>query len=159
MKLFELNLTDEQLNNFWDKVATSNYGNTCWFWQASTTKDGYGTFRVGMKIIKAHRISYFLHYGTFDDKLYVLHSCDNPACVNPKHLFIGTQFDNMQDMSKKGRCDNKGEKNGRAILNKEDVSKIRELHKSKKYKNKELANMFGVALVTIEKIVANKLWK
>ena len=84
---------------FWSYVKKSN---DCWIWLAYKDKDGYGTFRVGDKKYRAHRISYFLSRGNVPH-LYVCHSCDNPSCVNPDHLWEGTNSENQLDCSKKGR--------------------------------------------------------
>lgn len=85
---------------FWEKVIKTD---CCWMWLASKDPSGYGTILYLGKVHKAHRLSYQLKFGDFDSNLRVLHSCDNPSCVNPSHLFLGTQSDNMQDMVKKGR--------------------------------------------------------
>ena len=78
--------------------------NGCWEWQGSLTNKGYGRIRNGSKNkVAAHRISYMLYIGTLENNLNVLHKCDNPKCVNPMHLFKGTQSDNVIDMYNKGR--------------------------------------------------------
>lgn len=75
----------------------------CWIWTASTRPSGYGQMGVGYKTCHAHRVSWKLHRGLIPKSLCVLHKCDTPACVNPEHLFLGTQKDNIQDAVKKGR--------------------------------------------------------
>lgn len=87
---------------FWPKV---NKTDTCWLWTGARAS-GYGTIGAGGykgKMLSAHRVSYELAYGKFDPKLYVLHKCDVKLCVNPEHLFLGTQQDNVDDMIAKGR--------------------------------------------------------
>lgn len=87
---------------FWDKVAIDR---GCWLWTAGT-RHGYGAISEGGRgspMIMAHRFSWEFHFGPIPDGLGVLHKCDNPPCVNPAHLFLGTQGDNMRDKAVKGR--------------------------------------------------------
>src|ERR1700733_6940291 len=87
---------------FWKKV---NKTKTCWLWTASTLGHGYGQISCNSSgnMIKAHRASYILAYGDIALGKSVLHKCDNPRCVNPKHLFLGTVQDNMKDRNNKNR--------------------------------------------------------
>ena len=75
----------------------------CWVWLLSTIPQGYGHFKVAGKTRRAHRVVWEEFKGPIPERLKVLHTCDNPSCVNPEHLFLGTQADNMQDMKQKGR--------------------------------------------------------
>jgi hypothetical protein len=75
----------------------------CWNWILSKTESGYGTITYKSKYYRAHRFSYMTFVGEIQEGMIVLHSCDNPACVNPEHLSIGTNLDNSRDMVKKGR--------------------------------------------------------
>lgn len=88
---------------FWSKVGRAESG--CWEWQWSVFKQtGYGQFALDSKTpVNAHRMSWELVNGTVPSGLFVLHKCDNRKCVNPEHLFLGNQQDNMEDMAKKGR--------------------------------------------------------
>lgn len=99
---------------FWKKVDQNGpthpvLGTPCWVWTASRFVRGYGALKVddGPKGY-AHRISWELHFGPIPDGLWVLHRCDNPPCVNPAHLFLGTHLDNMADMDAKGRRNHPG---------------------------------------------------
>jgi hypothetical protein len=138
----------------------------CWQW-AGHTRNKYGTLWVDGKGVKANRLAYELyrepipsdknnHYGT----MLVCHKCDNPLCVNPNHLFLGTSKDNMQDMSRKGRQrDQSGEKNSMAVLTWKKVRSIRDLYATGNYLQRELAAMFGVSIMAINNIVNYKRWK
>lgn len=75
----------------------------CWLWMGGLNTDGYGTFHFELRKAPAHRASWEIHCGSVPEGLYVLHKCDVPCCVNPDHLFLGTQKDNIQDCIKKGR--------------------------------------------------------
>jgi len=88
---------------FWRFV---NKTDECWLWQgAKVGQGGYGNFGVDKKHHLAHRVSYELANGPIPDGMWVLHRCDNPPCVNPDHLFLGTRSDNMKDAHQKGRID------------------------------------------------------
>lgn len=88
---------------FWAKV---NKTDTCWLWTGALDSFGYGRiFKPGRKqsYVTAHRYSAMLHFGMFDRRLLALHHCDNPSCVNPDHLYVGTSLDNNRDMVSRGR--------------------------------------------------------
>lgn len=88
---------------FWQKVAKQDDG--CWVWQGARAGHGYGTLKRGERGLTklAHRISWELHFGAIPDGMCVCHHCDEPPCVNPDHLFLGTVKDNVGDMLEKGR--------------------------------------------------------
>lgn len=114
------------LERFWNKVDKDG---DCWEWTAYKHKDR-GMFRVGNRMYNAPRVSYTIANGNFSSNLYVLHTCDNPSCVNPEHLFIGTQDDNMKDMVSKGRQHfHRGIENGRCKTDLETVIEIKKLLK------------------------------
>lgn len=88
---------------FWQKVDKSG---KCWIWTGGRTSTGYGIIGKGKRghgFLKAHRASWIINVGSIPDRLLVLHKCDNPLCVKPDHLFLGTYKDNSQDMVSKGR--------------------------------------------------------
>lgn len=112
-----------RLECFWDKVLPEpNSG--CWLWTGATHHSGHGIFSVNHRTLGAHRWAWIHYRGPIPDGLYVCHKCDVPPCVNPDHLFLGTQLDNLQDMAAKGRgC--LGEKNGRSTLTRDQVIEIK----------------------------------
>lgn len=87
---------------FWKKVKKSNISD-CWIWSGFKNPHGYGGIEIKGGMALAHRVAWELTYGKVPEELYVLHHCDNPTCVNPSHLFLGTQADNIRDMCLKGR--------------------------------------------------------
>lgn len=90
-------------DRFWAKVDKSGGPDACWPWLAAVNGAGYGIIRLRGKNIRAHRVAWELASGQLNDRVHVLHRCDNPPCVNTAHLFTGTHGDNMADMAAKGR--------------------------------------------------------
>lgn len=108
-------------DRFNKNIIFSDNPDDCWIWKGARNSFGYGRFGVpGNSGIYAHRFSYEMHKGKIENKLFVCHSCDNPSCVNPKHLWLGTAKDNIHDMINKNRNASgyKEGKNGKKIKNK-----------------------------------------
>jgi hypothetical protein len=146
---------------FWPKVNKRG-PDDCWEWQASRTPRGYGQIGLGgnAKPIPAHRASYMLAHGRIPDGMHVLHSCDNPACVNPAHLRLGTHAENMRDKVERGRVPKseficRGEGNINAKLNADLVRKAR----SGELSVDEVIEMTGVNRSTVNAAKRGKTWK
>jgi hypothetical protein len=149
-------LKESLWKRFWRKVDI-NGTDDCWEWTASRTDRGYGQIKVLNKVQRAHRIAFLLSGGVLtEEKPQVLHTCDNPACCNPKHLYAGSIQNNMKDRNERGRTQ-KGEKSGTARLHNEDVYKIRELYG--KVSSKEIAVMFGICRAYVYDIVNRRKWR
>ena len=162
-------MNEKQHRNFWKKINIGN-PDECWKWSASKLKAGYGVFKLDGKMQLAHRIMFQIHNSDVDIDIpdptrpgfliSVMHTCDHPWCVNPKHLKLGTQVDNMQDRDRKGRgikghTWNRGEKHGRSKLT---WAKVRDIRQSDKT-SAELAKEYGVNKSTIYRIINNEYWK
>lgn len=128
----------------------------CWEWKASKDKDGYGRFRFSGRSQKASRVAWMLYVGEIPSGMLVCHHCDNPGCVNPAHLFLGTDAANTRDKYDKGRGVT-GEKNGRAKLTVEQVIEIRSKYATGEHQ-RSLAAQYGVAYQHISLIVRRVNW-
>jgi hypothetical protein len=135
--------------------------NGCWLWQggkSGSERYDYGNFKYKGKTQKAHRVSYLLFRGDFPQELDVLHTCDNPECVNPWHLFLGTHTDNMTDMMKKGRGNKPfGTRMAASVLNEQQVLEIRTAYSPGN--GVKLKEKYGVSSTTISKIIHRQSWK
>jgi len=131
--------------------------NGCWEWMTkSKTHDGYGVMIVDGVMRSGHRLSYELFKGLIPEGLLVCHTCDNPSCVNPSHLFLGTAQDNMTDKVNKGRSP-KGEKNASAKLTEEQIRSIKiELNDGGKVTH--IAIKYGMSHGQVSKIKSGKKW-
>jgi len=142
---------------FWSRVAIDPTPKACWMWTASTDANGYGAFSFGGNT-KAHRVAYTLSKGPIPNGLVILHSCDNPRCVNPDHLRAGTQRENVADMDARGRrASTAGEKHGRSKLTEPDVLAIR-ARAADGERADVLASEYGVKRNAIYQIVTRTRW-
>ena len=148
---------------FWDKVVK---GESCWEWTATKNHKGYGRIYIGkypnnMPMVEAaHRVAWTLFNGPIPATIQVLHKCDNRSCVNPNHLFLGTNADNNADMMKKGRNRHlRGSENGRAKLTEREVLSIRSRYSNGNISLRSLAQEYGVNYTHISGIVHRRTWK
>ena len=155
-------IPEEAVRRFWKRV---NKGLNCWQWLGCIVDGGYGQIRVDGKMLRTHRVSWEIENGPIPDNLVVCHKCDNPPCVCPEHLFLGTIADNNRDCIEKGRgawamsresmvC---GERSPHAKLHDEDVRRIRTMHRSG-MSCVAIAKHYPVHPATISKITRRIKW-
>jgi hypothetical protein len=142
---------------FWNKVCKGEEGNDCWVWLGTKTARGYGKIYDGEKMEYAHRLSWKLVNGSISDEMEVCHTCDNPMCVNPVHLFIGSHLENVRDMVAKDRG-NRGERHGHAKLTDEQVKFIRRLARDG-LPQIWIATVFHLHVRYVWQLVHNERWK
>ncbi len=153
------------LSDLGETAASRLFANTkkeesCWVWQASRNLYNYGQMRVDIGVRNAHRISYVLHHGPIPANTEVLHKCDNPPCVNPAHLFLGTHVDNIRDMDQKGRRRPvKGESHYHAKLSERQVLEMRERYAKGGITKTALGREYGVNDRSACMIINRKTWR
>lgn len=174
-----INLSSKQQRNFWRRVDRSGGDDACWPWIASKSVSGYGKYTGGTAHLRTHRVAYALTYGDIPDQvngmgICVCHRCDNRACCNPSHLFLGTNAENTADMWRKNRAKPKrgddhparkkperlarGERHGMAKLTWEKVRMIRELHAKGGSTHDDIAALFKISRTAITLVINNKRW-
>lgn len=145
---------------FWKKVDKTNSPYGCWIWHSSFNGKDYGIICVNNKRILAHRVAWELTHGPVPDGMCVLHNCpggDNPSCVNPKHLWLGTQIDNVKDAARKNRFPHRfGHLSSGAKLTKDQVIQIRQFPEFVTHTT--ISKLFGVCLSAISRIRNGKTW-
>lgn len=140
---------------FWNKVDKSN---ECWEWTGAKTKEGYGRFWLNDNTVMAHRFSWIEKNGPIPNGLFVCHKCDNPRCVRPDHLFLGTSSENSLDAVRKLRK-SVGTLNGRAKLTDMQVIEVRTLYAIGNTSCARLGVKFGVSHSMIYDIVSHHNWQ
>jgi len=141
------------------QAVQRHYTTPCLEWQCSRVQDGYGQVRFEGKDIGAHRLSWLLNKGPIPKGLKVCHHCDNPPCVNPDHLFLGTDKDNSHDALEKGRLKPmRGSENGYSILTEEQVTEARQRWIPYKFPAWKLAKEYGISAGQMERILRREAW-
>jgi hypothetical protein len=153
-----MDITLELIERFHEKwILDPETG--CWEWTAAKMGRGYGFIKVpGTRTqVGAHRLSYLIHEGIIPDGMSVCHVCDNPGCVRPTHLFLGSTKDNLQDMKQKGRH-LYGDRNS---VSKLDDDKVRRIHQlsSKGVSQGRIGKLFGISQGTVFKILHGERWE
>jgi hypothetical protein len=184
-------LTGRDIERFYSKVVKSPDEDSCWDWDGNTDKKGYPEFRICHASkpgkYRANRVSFFIHYNEDPGHKLVCHTCDNPSCVNPKHLFLGTHKDNYTDMATKNRnikgdkhwarlhpekvrrgadCNlveiakkRRGELNNKAKLTESDVKLMRYMYGEGLADQRELARRFNIRQASVWAVVNKITWK
>jgi len=136
---------------FWEHVDRSAGPDACWPWTGAHINDGYGHLRIGTRHILAHRMAYTLAVADIPAGMYVLHSCDNPACCNPAHLRVGTNRDNQLDAKARGRARNR-------VFTPEHVTDIRTAY-GMGATIKQLAAEYNVHYKSIHRVVTGRTFR
>jgi hypothetical protein len=160
IEMFVLDNQSEALVRLKERSLLLSCG--CQVWLGHLNEWGYGHLSIASGKIRAHRAAYLANIGAIQVGAYVCHHCDNPACINPEHLFIGCPKTNMTDMSIKGRARGsirKGEQNGFSKLTNDQVISIRKEYALGNTTQRELAEKFDVCRANISYIVRGIYWK
>lgn len=142
---------------FWSKVSIPENKEYCWVWIANKDDKGYGKFHHNETMMKAHRVSWILHYGDIPDGMCVCHTCDNRDCVNPNHLWLGTHQDNMKDRTQKKRSNFniRGDKNHSAKYTQEQIENIIKL-KEEGYSRHQISDKLNIPYLYIKRVLSGK---
>lgn len=153
--------TEKESRRFWSFVDRKSNPNGCWEWTGFRDVNGYGVFGFRRGSHRAHRLSFLLHVGPIGENLFVCHTCDNPCCINPGHMWLGTPHENTTDMIRKDR-DNfgrSGEAHHAAKLNRLQVEEIKKRHSVDGVMQKDLAEEYGIGRMQVSRIVRGLRWK
>lgn len=146
---------EDFLERFWEKVTKSGEDG-CWNWTACTTR-GYGRIGFKGKILRPHRVAKYLDKSTNIDSYQANHTCHNTKCVNPEHIYLGTQAENHQDTIENGSHAS-GESHGNAKLSDEEVRHIRKIYNNTGKSQKEIADMFDITQRHVSRLVRGE-WR
>lgn len=132
----------------------------CWIWSGRKFRLGYGSIYWDGRLLSTHRVSYLLNVGDIPEGIHVLHSCDNPPCVNPLHLRLGTHAENMRDKAERGRnAEMKGERNPASKITQDVADSIRSTWHQGGVKSKaQLARDFGVSEGIVHNVLSGRHW-
>lgn len=149
-------------SRFWSKVRFSS---GCWEWTGTKSSYGHGRFKIHGKLYSPHRISAEFFGVEIPDGYFVCHHCDNPSCVRPQHLFVGTRSDNMKDSRRKGRSRSEmylpiciGSANSRSKMNSSQVREIIDMYSTGNFTMKEIGVLYGLTKQGVWCIVRKKVW-
>ena len=141
-----------------EKHSQINEATDCIEWRGSKSPEGYGYIKVNGRTRYVHRTAYEIHKGAIPKHCVVMHQCDNPRCINPDHLVVGSVADNIADKVAKAR-QAKGERNGRAKLRARQVAAIRRFHLAGRLTKSQLARKYSVDRACIDRIVSKRTWR
>lgn len=151
-------VSPQDRERFWSQVDVRG-PDECWPWLAGSNpkRGNYGRFWIHRVEYRTNRMAFWLHYGIDPGQDDACHTCDNPPCCNPAHLFKGTRADNLTDMTRKGRRV-RGERHGYSKLNEEQVREIKRSYIRRRVGSTQLARRFGVCPMTVLNIIKGKVW-
>lgn len=163
--------SEKQRERFWSHVDRSGGTSACWVWKACLQGTGYGQAVVGRRRMGAHRLAWILERGPIVDGLFVLHHCDTRPCVNPSHLYLGTQKDNMRDCWERGRAAFQkdaaavrarsgapGTRHSRAKLTEVSAAELIQRYRRGGITQRALAAEYGVHQSIISEVINGKRW-